>query len=157
VFKLGKRTALLPHAASAWSQLHELHTQQQQQQQTAGEGVGSSGVGGVLARKLTIKLAQRVALTFLTPRLAPWRYQRGDGGRDVEVRLGAGGQELAVGAAVAVGQQEVVQGQQLGREEQLEQEEEEEEEFELVEEVEEVGGARCGMVTRQACDSLVSV
>jgi hypothetical protein len=28
-------------------------------------------------RKLTIKLAQRIALTYLKPRLASWRYQRG--------------------------------------------------------------------------------
>ncbi len=36
---------------------------------------GSSYVSGSsLARKLGIKLLQRLALTFMEPRLAPWRY-----------------------------------------------------------------------------------
>eukprot|EP00742_Colponemidia_sp_Colp-10_P003876 GILJ01004127.1.p1 GENE.GILJ01004127.1~~GILJ01004127.1.p1 ORF type:complete len:1237 (-),score=209.83 GILJ01004127.1:67-3777(-) len=30
-----------------------------------------------LQRKLVVKLAQRIALTYLKPRLAPWRYERG--------------------------------------------------------------------------------
>ncbi len=63
VFKLGKRVALLPHAAAAWAQLSALHAGQQ-----AAGGGGGGGVAGVLARKLTIKLATRVALVFLVPR-----------------------------------------------------------------------------------------
>ena len=29
-------------------------------------------------RKLYIKLIQRIGLTFLKPKIAPWRYQRGN-------------------------------------------------------------------------------
>ncbi len=41
---------------------------------------GSSGgvlAGAAVARKLATKLATRVGLVFLVPRLAPWRYVRG--------------------------------------------------------------------------------
>ncbi len=85
VFKLGQRPVLLPYASQAWAQLCPLVEQQQEQQQQQQQGL-STGVGatggamGTLARKLSIKLTQRIALTFLAPRLAPWRYQREDGG-----------------------------------------------------------------------------
>ena len=47
---------------------------------------GNDIAGGALARKLGIKLLQRLALTFLEPRLAPWRYCRDSGG-DLELAL----------------------------------------------------------------------
>ena len=52
-------------------------------------------VPGVLARKLGVKLAQRVGLTFLEPRMAPWRYVREDVGADIQERLGAGAEGAA--------------------------------------------------------------
>jgi hypothetical protein len=54
--------------------------------------VTGSAVAGssALARKLSVKLLQRLALTFLEPRLAPWRYQR-DAGGDLELALQGGG------------------------------------------------------------------
>ncbi len=33
--------------------------------------------GTLLQRKLCIKLTQRLGLTFMKPRVAAWRYQRG--------------------------------------------------------------------------------
>ncbi|KAJ3175212.1 hypothetical protein HK101_010715 [Irineochytrium annulatum] len=42
--------------------------------------------GNPLVTKLVTKLAQRVGLCFLRPRLAPWRYQRGS--RSLAVNLG---------------------------------------------------------------------
>ena len=42
-----------------------------------------------LLRKLGIKLCQRIGLTFLPPRVALWRYQRGN--RSLESNLTASG------------------------------------------------------------------
>jgi hypothetical protein len=62
VFKLGKRAELLPHAAPL---LGHIETNQLSQ------------CPNTLLRKLAAKLVHRLGLTFLPPRLAPWRYQRG--------------------------------------------------------------------------------
>ena len=64
-FKLGQRDRLLPFAARAWELLGVLCGHPQM-------------ASHVLARKLAIKLRQRIGLTFLAPRLAPWRYVRTD-------------------------------------------------------------------------------
>ena len=90
-FKLGHRSRLLPHTPRAWALL------------TTHFGVGSTSGGdpqaippargGVLARKLVVKLTQRVGLTYLEPRIAPWRYVRADAGADLQARLG-GSQDL---------------------------------------------------------------
>ena len=87
---------------------------------------GNEVVGGALARKLGIKLLQRLALTFLEPRLAPWRYCRDQGG-DLELAL-------AGGLAASAGDGET--GKEKGAEEAGEKEEEEE--YEIAEEIEEV-------------------
>ena len=42
-----------------------------------------------LLRKLAVKLCQRIGLTFLPPRVALWRYQRGN--RSLELNLSSGG------------------------------------------------------------------
>lgn len=66
VFKLGRRASLLSFAPSCWALLQKWLRSRHL-------------AGNMLARKLAIKLAQRVGLTFLQPRLAPWRYRRGGG------------------------------------------------------------------------------
>ena len=63
-------------------------------------GAGAAANAGVRTRKLAIKLAQRVGLTFLEPRLAPWRYTRADAGADLDARLGGGSAEPAAPAGV---------------------------------------------------------
>lgn len=119
IFKLGQRSRLLPHTPRVWAQLSRVR------EAAAGqEAQAAGGVGGVLARKLSVKLGQRLGLTFMEPRLAPWRYVRADAGTDLDVRLGGGEiGEPAAAQATAVTPAE---------------EEEEELEYELVEEVEEV-------------------
>ena len=65
---------------------------------------GNDVAGGALARKLGIKLLQRLALTFLEPRLAPWRYCRESGG-DLERTL-AGGAATTTGGVDWTGEAE---------------------------------------------------
>ena len=91
---------------------------------------GNEVAGGALARKLGIKLLQRLALTFLEPRLAPWRYCRDKGG-DLEVTLGGVGGSAT---AAATGTATVSGGDQKMEEDA----EEGDEEYEIAEEIEEV-------------------
>lgn len=85
-FKLGQRLRLLPHTPKVWSLL-------------LGPLVLGSpeAPNSTVARKLGTKLLQRLALTFLEPRLAPWRYTRA-GGQQLDVTLGSdpagGGQHI---------------------------------------------------------------
>lgn len=77
-FKLGQRVRLLSHTPKVWSLL------------LGPLVLGSSEVpNSSVARKLGTKLLQRLALTFLEPRLAPWRYTRA-GGQQLDVTLGSG-------------------------------------------------------------------
>eukprot|EP00041_Stephanoeca_diplocostata_P031627 m.989891 g.989891 ORF g.989891 m.989891 type:complete len:1244 (-) comp23999_c0_seq3:287-4018(-) len=62
VFKLGKRDELLPHADELLRHV---------------ERCALATCANTLLRKLTAKLVQRIGLTFLPPRQAAWRYQRG--------------------------------------------------------------------------------
>ena len=75
-FKVGQRDRLLPFASRAWALAQSLAAHQDQ---------------NVLARKLSVKLVTRIGLTFLKPRLAPWRYVRG--GASLDVTLGTAGEE----------------------------------------------------------------
>ena len=75
IFKLGQRARLLPFAPRVWAQLEGL---------LASPELASNA----LARKLSIKLCQRVGLTFLEPRLAQWRYLKED--VDLDAVLGGG-------------------------------------------------------------------
>lgn len=61
IYKKGDRNKLLSHATELLKQCVMISTQLNQ----------------VLVRKLTIKLIQRIGMTFLPPRVAMWRYQRG--------------------------------------------------------------------------------
>ncbi|XP_054449170.1 tubulin-specific chaperone D [Pteronotus mesoamericanus] len=62
IFKHGKREDCLPYAATVLERL---------------DRCGLPDGGHTLLRKLAVKLVQRLGLTFLKPRVAKWRYQRG--------------------------------------------------------------------------------
>ncbi|XP_016895946.1 tubulin-specific chaperone D isoform X2 [Cynoglossus semilaevis] len=62
IFKHGKREDLLQYAPVVLSKIEQKNLLQSSQ---------------AMLRKLSIKLIQRLGLTFLKPRLASWRYQRG--------------------------------------------------------------------------------
>ena len=61
IFKKGVRSKLLSHSNELLSQCLAISLQSNQ----------------VKIRKLTVKLIQRIGMTFLPPRVALWRYQRG--------------------------------------------------------------------------------
>eukprot|EP00741_Cyanophora_paradoxa_P003051 tig00000663_g2963.t1 len=86
VFKAGHRRDLAPLAPALLGPV------------LAAGGAGGGAAGGILQRKLAAKVAQRLALAHLPPRLAPWRYQRvaewrgiGGGGGGGPVGGGGGG------------------------------------------------------------------
>ncbi|XP_061556153.1 tubulin-specific chaperone D [Phycodurus eques] len=62
LFQHGKREDLLQHVSRVLRCLEENHLSESSQ---------------ATLRKLNVKLIQRLGLTYLKPRLAPWRYQRG--------------------------------------------------------------------------------
>ncbi|KAK2571739.1 Tubulin-specific chaperone D [Acropora cervicornis] len=62
LFKHGKREDLIPFASTVLKQIGACQI---------------NSTKNTLLRKLTIKLIQRLGLTFLRPRVANWRYQRG--------------------------------------------------------------------------------
>ncbi|XP_039332583.1 tubulin-specific chaperone D isoform X2 [Saimiri boliviensis] len=62
IFKHGKREDCLPYAATVLSCLDNCRLPESNQ---------------TLLRKLGVKLVQRLGLTFLKPKVAAWRYQRG--------------------------------------------------------------------------------
>ena len=90
IFKKGHRGRILPHCTSVLPPCLALAAQSNQ----------------LIVRKLTCKLAQRIGMTFLPPRVAAWRYQRGSrslvsnlaGATDKEGEAAA-----AVNAAIAAG------------------------------------------------------
>ncbi|KAF5833815.1 armadillo-type protein [Dunaliella salina] len=126
VFKLGQRHRLLPHAVHVWQLLAPICGASNT---AKGGATGEATVQGVLVRKLGVKLAQRVGLTFLEPRVAPWRYVRVDVGADIQERLG--GEASAQAGAPPEGAHA-----QAGEAEAHQQESAED--FEVAEELEEV-------------------
>ena len=62
IFKKGHREKILPHAMTVLGPCLILHSQPNQTK----------------TRKLLTKLSQRIGMTFLPPRVAQWRYQRGN-------------------------------------------------------------------------------
>ncbi|XP_016070936.1 PREDICTED: tubulin-specific chaperone D [Miniopterus natalensis] len=75
IFKHGKRDDCLPYAATVLDCL---------------DGCRIPDSNQTLLRKLRVKLVQRLGLTFLKPRVAKWRYQRGC--RSLAANLQAGTQ-----------------------------------------------------------------
>lgn len=74
IFKIGRREQLLPLAPQLWQQVSALF------------GDDNSGLASnALARKLAVKLTQRIGLVLLPPQLAGWRYVKaaGDLGRNL--------------------------------------------------------------------------
>jgi hypothetical protein len=63
IFKLLPRDSLLPFVPSLYAIINVTSS--------------TSNVGNVMFRKLSVKLLQRVALTFLAPRDTTWRYEMG--------------------------------------------------------------------------------
>lgn len=68
-----------------------------------GRVVAVSGASNAspLVRKLTVKLAQRVGLTYLPPRIVAWRYQRGQ--RSLLDNLNSESKDGGAGAGAGVG------------------------------------------------------
>lgn len=80
IFKQGKRDDLLPHAPDILSKILEQKFK--------------DNVNGLL-RKLSLKVVQRIGLTFLKAKVASWRYQRGS--RSLALNLKANHSSEAVG------------------------------------------------------------
>lgn len=66
VYKLGRREQLLQWAPVVWQQLSAL----------LADDTASGLASNTLARKLAVKLTQRLGLVMLPPQLAGWRYVR---------------------------------------------------------------------------------
>lgn len=64
IYKLGQRQTLLPTLESVWPCLNLLEGNQ-------------LFANNALFRKMFVKLAQRIGLCYLKPKVASWRYQRG--------------------------------------------------------------------------------
>uniref|UniRef100_A0A8C9LU74 Tubulin-specific chaperone D n=1 Tax=Piliocolobus tephrosceles TaxID=591936 RepID=A0A8C9LU74_9PRIM len=77
IFKHGKREDCLPYAATVLRCLDDCKLPESNQ---------------TLLRKLGVKLVQRLGLTFLKPKVASWRYQRGCRSLAVNLQLLAQGQ-----------------------------------------------------------------
>ncbi|KAK4314199.1 hypothetical protein Pmani_014498 [Petrolisthes manimaculis] len=111
IFKHGRRDELAGHADTVFVR-------------SGASGVTSAPETPI--RKLAVKLLQRVGLIFLRPKVAAWRYQRGNRKLAINVESGR-----AAAAAEEVGKKKK-------EKEEVEVEEDEEEEEEVVREVEEV-------------------
>ncbi|MEW5308920.1 MAG: hypothetical protein WDW38_000840 [Sanguina aurantia] len=133
IFKLGQRQHLLQGAHRVWARLLQPLLQ------------GPRLAGNALARKLAAKLTQRLGLTFLPPRLAPWRYSKDESSLDDTLAPDAATSAAGAAAAAAAVDREGVSaaaaaaaaasgggGVEGGGDES------EEDECELVEEVEEI-------------------
>jgi len=93
IFKLGRREQLLPLAPVVWQQLAALLAEDGNS--GSGSGLGSNA----LARKLAVKLTQRLGLVLLPPQLAGWRYIRA--AADLGMNLGEKAEAAAAAAAAA--------------------------------------------------------
>ncbi|CAG8433293.1 13041_t:CDS:10 [Ambispora gerdemannii] len=65
IYKLGQRSTLLPTVSIAWPCLSLIES-------------NKNFANNMLVRKLLVKLAQRFGLCFLRPKVASWRYKRGN-------------------------------------------------------------------------------
>jgi hypothetical protein len=76
LFKFAHRDALLPKIDIIYDTIMKDRPWMAGSSATASAAASSNARSGLL-RRLTMKLAQRMALTYLKPVVAPWRYQRG--------------------------------------------------------------------------------
>ncbi|KAM6904829.1 LOW QUALITY PROTEIN: tubulin-specific chaperone D [Xenentodon cancila] len=86
LFKHGKRDDLLQYAPTVLRCVEEKH-------------LGESSEA--MLRKLGVKLTQRLGLTFLKPRLASWRYQRGSRSLATNLSMSQPGADAAADVAAA--------------------------------------------------------
>eukprot|EP00899_Mesostigma_viride_P006535 jgi/Mesvir1/15883/Mv02791-RA.1 len=100
LFKVGGRDRTLPVSRQAWGPAISILS--------GSSGCGAGGVDGgtgeavagtALTRKLCVKLVQRIALTFLEPRVVAWRYERGS--RTLVQNLAATATPVAAGLPTA--------------------------------------------------------
>uniref|UniRef100_A0ACB8EJM9 Uncharacterized protein n=1 Tax=Sphaerodactylus townsendi TaxID=933632 RepID=A0ACB8EJM9_9SAUR len=92
LFKHGKREDCLPYASTVLECLDNCKLSESNQ---------------TLLRKLGVKLVQRLGLTFLKPKVAKWRYQRGFRSLAANLQFSAGGpMALKTKHATAVTEQE---------------------------------------------------
>ncbi|KAL4858426.1 Tubulin-folding cofactor D [Chlorella vulgaris] len=114
LFKLGQRSALLGPAAQVFPHAVQL--------------LGSQlAATNALARKLAVKLVQRIGLVFLRPRLAAWRYQKRQKS-NMSANLGAAaaaGAAAGAAAAAAAAQEAFAEAQRVAAEAAAEAEAEE--------------------------------
>ena len=88
IFKYGHRTELLPQIEPVFSVLF------------AEEKGNKEYIGNTILTKLKVKLAQRIGLIYLKPKVAKWRYERGFRSL-ADNLLKAGGEEVKGGATTA--------------------------------------------------------
>ncbi|XP_064126499.1 tubulin-specific chaperone D isoform X1 [Loxodonta africana] len=81
IFKHGKREDCLPYASTILECLNNCRLSESNQ---------------TLLRKLGVKLVQRLGLTFLKPKVAKWRYQRGCRSLAANLKLSTQGQNKQV-------------------------------------------------------------
>jgi hypothetical protein len=100
LFKIGSRPRLLPHAGAVWQQLEQLAGPEA----GGGGGSGAEGfAGNSLARKLGMKLAQRIGLLLLPAAQPNWRYQRQAASLDATLGAGSSSSSSTTAAAAAGG------------------------------------------------------
>ena len=73
VFKQGKRADLLKFCSPVLDHI---------------QAINVLGLNNLVLRKLAVKLTQRVGMTLLKPRIAAWRYQRGNRSLDSTLKQG---------------------------------------------------------------------
>lgn len=95
IFKIGRREQLLQLAPKIWLQLADLLGEE-----GSNRGNSSSLTRNMLARKLAVKLVQRIGLTLLPPQLAGWRYVRS--AADLGRNLGLGSDRVDQTSRTAV-------------------------------------------------------
>jgi hypothetical protein len=72
IFKFGRREQLLPLAPQLWQQVAGLLGDEGSSSSSSSSVLGSNA----LARKLAVKLVQRIGLVLLPPQLTGWRFRK---------------------------------------------------------------------------------
>lgn len=98
IFKLGQRSSLLVPAARLLPLAAALQ-------------VSPLAASNALARKLTVKLVQRIGLVFLRPRVAVWRYQKPRFNMTRNLARAAAAAEAVEGSAGGIGRAVATRGE----------------------------------------------